>query len=88
MEFGRGESLATRFQIKAARLRPDVRLGRYTFKQAFVEINPAFPLVNMGSTPLQNFVVTFDQAKMLVRLYSKQKTAASGCVACAAATEQ
>lgn len=74
VEFGRGESLATRFQIKAARLRPDVRLGRYTFKQAFVEINPAFPLVNLGSTPLQNFVVTFDQAKMLLRLYSNQKT--------------
>ncbi len=68
VEFGSGESLATRFQIKAARLQPDVRLGRYAFKQAFVEINPAFPLVNMGSTPLANFVVTFDQAKMLLRL--------------------
>ena len=56
VEFGKGESLATRFQIKAARLRPDVRVGRYAFKQAFVEINPAFPLVNMGSTPLANIV--------------------------------
>ena len=72
--FGSGESLATRFQIKAARLRPDVRLGRYAFRQAFVEINPAFPLVNVGSTPLAKFVVTFDQAKMLLRLYSSQKT--------------
>ena len=74
VEFGRGESLSTRFQIRAARLRPDVRLGHYAFKQAFVEINPAFPLVNLGSTPLQQFVVTFDQAKMLLRFYSKQKT--------------
>ncbi len=74
VEFGSGESLATRFQIKAARLRPDVRLGHYTFKQAFVEINPAFPLVNLGSTPLRQFIVTFDQAKMLLRFYSKQKT--------------
>lgn len=72
--FGSGESLATRFQIKAARLRPDVRLGRYTFRRAFVEINPAFPLVNVGSTPLKNFVVTFDQRKLLMRLHSKQKT--------------
>ncbi|MGA8090685.1 MAG: aspartyl protease family protein [Terracidiphilus sp.] len=72
--FGNGESLATRFQIKAARLRPDVRLGRYTFRQAFVEINPAFPLVNVGSTPLAKFVVTFDQAKMLLRLSSNAKT--------------
>ena len=74
VDFGKGESLATRFQIKAARLRPDVRLGRYTFKQAFVEINPAFPLVNLGSTPLQQFIVTFDQARMMLRFYSKQKT--------------
>ncbi|HMG87875.1 MAG TPA: aspartyl protease family protein [Terracidiphilus sp.] len=74
VEFGSGESLATRFQIKAARLRPDVRLGRYAFRQAFVEINPAFPLMNVGSTPLAKFVVTFDQAKMLLRLYSNQKT--------------
>jgi len=72
--FGNGESLATRFQIKAARLRPDVRLGRYSFRQAFVEINPAFPLVNVGSTPLAKFVVTFDQAKMLIRLSSQEKT--------------
>lgn len=74
VEFGNGESLSTRFQIKAARLRPDVRLGRYTFKQAFVEINPAFPLVNLGSTPLQHFIVTFDQVRMQLRLYSNQKT--------------
>jgi len=72
--FGSGESLSTRFQIKAARLRTEVRVGHYTFRQAFVEINPAFPLVNVGSTPLKNFVVTFDQAKMLLRLYSSQKT--------------
>jgi predicted aspartyl protease len=71
--FGSGESLATRFQIKAARLRPDVRMGRYAFRQAFVEINPAFPLVNVGATPLAKFVVTFDQEKLLVRLSSNQK---------------
>lgn len=72
--FGSGESLATRFQIKAARLRPDVHVGRYTFRQAFVEINPAFPLINVGSTPLKNFAVTFDQKKLLMRLYSDQKS--------------
>ena len=72
--FGNGESLATRFQIKAARLRPDVRLGRYTFRQAFVEINSAFPLINVGSTPLGKFVVTFDQQRRLLRLDASGKT--------------
>ena len=71
--FGNGESLATRFQIKAARLRPDVHVGHYTFKQAFVEINPAFPLANLGSTPMQHFVITFDQARLLLRLHSDQR---------------
>jgi len=72
--FASGESLATRFPITAGRLRQDVRIGRYAFKQAFVEINPAFPLVNVGSTPLEKFVVTFDQAQRLVKLYSSEKT--------------
>lgn len=74
MEFALGESVSTRFEIKAARLQPDVRLGRYTFRQAFVEINAAFPLANIGSTPLQHFVVTFDQARQLVGIYSSEET--------------
>jgi|GEM_PF-294115 hypothetical protein len=72
--FASGESVSTKFEIKAARLQTDVRLGKYTFKQAFVEINPAFPLVNIGSTPLQHFVITFDQVNDLVRLYSSEDT--------------
>jgi predicted aspartyl protease len=71
--FGSGESLATRFQIKAARLRADVRMGRYAFRQAFVEINAAFPLVNFGSTPLRQFRVTFDQQTLLMRVEASQK---------------
>ena len=67
-------SLSTRFTLVGATLNGDVHLGSYTFKRPFVEINPAFPLVNVGSTPLANFVVTFDQAKMLVRFYSNQTT--------------
>jgi predicted aspartyl protease len=74
IEFAQGESVSTRFQIKAARLASDVKLGRYTFKQAFVEINAAFPMVNIGSTPLQRFVVTFDQGNQFVRLYSSEET--------------
>ncbi len=72
--FASGESLSTKFEIKAARLQGDIKLGRYTFRQAFVEINAAFPLLNIGSTPLQHFVITFDQVNELVRLYSKEDT--------------
>ena len=74
VEFANGESVSTRFQIRAARLQSDVSLAGYTFTQPFIEINSAFPLVNIGSTPLQHFVVTFDQAHELVRLYSSEDT--------------
>jgi predicted aspartyl protease len=72
--FGNGQSLSTRFQIKAGKLRSDVHLGQYKFAQPFVEINPAFPMVNFGSCPMRNFAITFDQANLLVRLTSNQTT--------------
>ncbi len=66
--FGNGESLSTRFQIKTGKLGSNIRLGQYTFERPSVEINPAFPLVNFGGFPLQNFAVTFDQKNLLMRL--------------------
>ena len=71
--FATGESLSTRFQIKVARLAADVRLGDITLDQPWVEINPAFPLANFGSCPLQHFIVTFDQENKLVRLDGPRK---------------
>jgi len=73
VEYGKAESLATRFSLRAARLEPDVRLGPYIFRKAFVEINSAFPLVNVGSTPLKNFVITFDQQEGMMQVYSRQR---------------
>ncbi len=71
--FGNGQSLSTRFQVKAGRLRSDVRMGRYTFARPVVEIHPAFPLVNFGSCPMENFSVTFDQAHLLVRFSAQAR---------------
>jgi predicted aspartyl protease len=65
--FANGQSLSTRFEVKAGKLGSDVRIGRYTFLKPFVEINPAFPLANFGSCPLQRFALTFDQKSLLVR---------------------
>lgn len=71
--FAKGESLSTRFQIKVARLATDVRLGDITLDQPWVEINPAFPLANFGSCPMQHFIITFDQENKLVRLEGPHK---------------
>jgi len=68
--FSNAHSLSTSFHVKAAHLATDVRLGVYTFKQPFVEINPAFPLVNFGSCPMQSFAMTFDQKNGLIRFES------------------
>jgi len=73
VEYGIAESLTTRFSLRAARLQPDVRLGGFVFRKAFVEINSAFPLVNIGSTPLKNFVITFDQQEGVMQVYSRQR---------------
>jgi predicted aspartyl protease len=71
--FGIGQSLSSRFELKAARLTSDLRLGNYTFLRPFVEINPAFPLANFGSSAMQNFTFTFDQKDALVRFESSQQ---------------
>ena len=76
--FARGESLSSRFPIKVGRLATDVRLGDITFDQPWVEINPAFPLANFGSVPMQHFAVTFDQDNLLVRFDGPRKRVTLG----------
>jgi predicted aspartyl protease len=71
--FASGQSICTKFEIKAARLASDVKIGRYTFTHPVVEIHPAFPLVNFGSPPMQMFAITFDQKNLLVRFEASQK---------------
>jgi hypothetical protein len=69
--FATGQTLTTRFDIKAAKLDGDVKVGKYTFTHPVVERHPAFPLVNFGSPPMQSFAITFDQKNLLVRLRAK-----------------
>jgi predicted aspartyl protease len=71
--FASGRSISTRFELKAAKLASDVKLGRYTFTHPVVEIHPAFPLVNFGSPPMQIFAITFDQKNLLVRFAANQR---------------
>ncbi len=73
VEFASGQSVATCFKLKVARLDADVKVGRYTFTHPVVEIHPAFPLVNFGSPPMQKFAITFDQKNLLVQFVAKGK---------------
>ena len=71
--FGLAESLSSRFEIKLAKLISNVQLGQYTFAQPFVEVNPAFPLVNFGAYAMDDFAITFDQMNQLLRLDSSRR---------------
>ena len=66
------QSLSTRFQTLSGQTIADVSMGLYTFSRPFIEINPVFPLANLGSTVLQKFSITFDQRNTLVRFTSNQ----------------
>ncbi len=66
-----GQTLTTRFDIKAAKLRGNVKVGKYIFTHPVVEIHAAFPLVNFGSPPMSSFAITFDQKNLLVRFMAK-----------------
>lgn len=72
--FGYGESFSTRFELRSAQLATDVHLGDYVFSQPFVEIQSAFPLANLGSSAMQEFALTFDQKRGLVRFLSSAQT--------------
>jgi len=72
--YSNAHSVATRFQVRGAKLASDVKVGRYTFRRPFLEINPAFPLANFGADPMQKFALTFDQKNGLVRFVSKKST--------------
>jgi len=70
---GNAQSLSTRFLVTGATLATDVRVGSYIFEHPFVEINPAFPIANFGSVPMENFSLTFDQINLLVRFEAQQR---------------
>lgn len=71
--FAKGQSLSTRFVVKAGKLATDVRLGEFTLADPWVEINPAFPMANFGSCPMQHFIITFDQQNLLMRFDGPRK---------------
>jgi predicted aspartyl protease len=76
--FAVGHSICTTFQIKAAKLGTDVKLGRYVFAHPVVQIHSAFPVANFGAWPMQGFAITFDQENQLVRFESAHDTFSLG----------
>jgi len=60
--------------FRGGEMKGQLRLGGYVFRDPFVSINSLVPFASIGSAPLQDFVVTFDQKHQLVRFEARKNT--------------
>ena len=64
---GQARTITSEFEIMEARLKDDIRLGKYEFKGPLISFPAPFPFANIGSKFLNQFAITFDQKKNRVR---------------------
>lgn len=65
---GRGRTLSNTFEIRAAKIHGEVRLGGFVYPQALVEFVSIFPIGNVGERVLRHYRITFDARNRRVRL--------------------
>jgi predicted aspartyl protease len=65
---GKARSASGDMEIKQARLKEAVRLGRHEFPEATITFPALGEIANVGAKVLNDFVVTFDQRNQRVRL--------------------
>ena len=65
---GRGQTPSNTFEVKAAPLAGDVRIGDVVIERPTVDFQPVFAMANVGARVLRDFVVTFDQANNRMQL--------------------
>jgi CubicO group peptidase (beta-lactamase class C family) len=59
---GRGRTASNEFEIRAGELRGDIRVAGWTQSNPMVDLVDIFPVSNLGSRFLRQYVVTFDLA--------------------------
>lgn len=62
-----GQTQVSSFELRGAVLNGTVELAGFRFERPWLELNPVFPAVNIGSDAMRDFAVTFDQQSKLVR---------------------
>jgi hypothetical protein len=65
---GRGQTVSNTFEVKAAPLAGDVRIGGVVLERPMVDFQPVFEMANVGARVLRDLVVTFDQANNRMKL--------------------
>jgi predicted aspartyl protease len=66
--YGRGSSQVQSWLLRGGTLKGSVEMAGYVFRNPFVEVSERFPVANLGTAPLQNFVLQFDQRSKLIGL--------------------
>jgi len=66
-----GKTQVSSFPLLGGVLENAIRLDGHRFPQPFVEVNPLFPIANLGARAMQDFAVTFDQRSGLVEFASE-----------------
>jgi hypothetical protein len=65
---GRGQTLGNSFEVKAAPLDGNVQFGEVVLERPMIEIQPVFPMANVGARVLGGLAVTFDQKNNRMRV--------------------
>ncbi len=70
----RAQSQLSTFFLRGGVMKGELALGGQVFKKPFVEISGQIPVGNLGAAPLQDFAITFDQRRQLVRFQARKNT--------------
>jgi hypothetical protein len=66
-----GKTQVSDFPLRGGVLEETIALDGHRFERPFVEVNPVFPIANLGSRAMADFAVTFDQTSKLIRFTSR-----------------
>jgi predicted aspartyl protease len=69
---GKAKTISNEFEISEVRLQDTISIGRYLFLEPTIIFADGFEHVNIGSTDLREFAITFDQKNHHVRLVRKR----------------
>jgi aspartyl protease len=69
-----GHTQVSSFAIRGGTMQGQVEFAGHIFEKPFIEIVPIFPVADVGSAPLQDFAVSFDQRRSLVQFLAGKKT--------------
>lgn len=65
---GSERTVVAEYTLRGGQLNGAIGIGDYHYDAPYVEVNPTFPIANIGSVALQNFVMSFDQRSGLERI--------------------